>query len=81
MKETKPYWYHNPAYLMEPYFVCLHFPNLLKQLPTGNNSVAERVRSPIMYVGGPGFEYRAGSRPECQDVVLSFKKPQGKALH
>ena len=30
MKETKPYWYADMAYSMEPYFVCLHFPNLLK---------------------------------------------------
>ena len=29
MKETKPYWYHNTAFSMEPYFACLHFPNLL----------------------------------------------------
>ena len=29
MKETKPYWYHNTAYLMEPYFVYLDFPNLI----------------------------------------------------
>ena len=29
MKGTKPSWYHNTAYTMEPYFVCLHFPNLL----------------------------------------------------
>ena len=28
MKVTKPYWYHNTAYSMERYFVCLHFPNL-----------------------------------------------------
>ena len=28
MEEAKPYWYHNTAYLMEPYFVCLHFLNL-----------------------------------------------------
>ena len=28
MKETKQYWYWYPntAYSMEPYFVCLHFP-------------------------------------------------------
>ena len=32
MKETKPYWYHNTAYSMEPYFVRLDFPNLLKDL-------------------------------------------------
>ena len=29
MKGTRPYWYHNMAYSMEPYFVCLHFPNLI----------------------------------------------------
>ena len=29
MKETKPYLYHNTAYSKEPYFVCLHFPNLV----------------------------------------------------
>ena len=29
MKETKSFWYHNTAYSMEPYFVCLDFPNLL----------------------------------------------------
>ena len=36
MKVTKPYWYPNIAYLREPYFVCLHFPNLIKtqQCPT-----------------------------------------------
>ena len=28
MKETKPYWYHNTAYSLEPYFVSLDFPNL-----------------------------------------------------
>ena len=28
MKETKPYWYHKTAYSMEPYFVCIDFPNL-----------------------------------------------------
>ena len=29
MKETKPYWYHDMAYSMEPFFVSLDFPNLL----------------------------------------------------
>ena len=29
MKETKPYWYHGMAYSLEPYFVCLDFPNLI----------------------------------------------------
>ena len=29
MKETKLYWYHNTAYSMEAYFVCLDFPNLI----------------------------------------------------
>ena len=29
MMETKPYWYPNTAYSMEPNFVCLHFPDLL----------------------------------------------------
>ena len=29
MKETKSYWYHNTACLMEPYFVNLDFSNLL----------------------------------------------------
>ena len=31
MKETKPVsnWYHNTANSMEPYFVCLHYPNLV----------------------------------------------------
>ena len=31
-KGTKPYWYHNTAYSMEPYFVSLHFPNLISTL-------------------------------------------------
>ena len=30
MKETKLYWYHNSAYSMEPYFICLYFPNLIR---------------------------------------------------
>ena len=29
MKGTKTYWYHNTAYSVAPYFVYLHFPNLL----------------------------------------------------
>ena len=29
MKKTKPYWHHNTAYSMEPYFVYLDFPNLI----------------------------------------------------
>ena len=28
MKETKPYWYHNTAHSMEPYFVYLGFSKL-----------------------------------------------------
>ena len=28
MKETKPYWYDNKAYTIDPYFVCLDLPNL-----------------------------------------------------
>ena len=35
MKETKPYWYHNTAYSMEPYFVYLHFHNLLSRWGRG----------------------------------------------
>ena len=34
MKETKPYWYHNTAYSMEPYFVYLDFPNLVTAIWT-----------------------------------------------
>ena len=33
MKETKSYWYHNMAYSMEPYCVCLHFSNLIMYAP------------------------------------------------
>ena len=29
-QETKPYWYHNTAYSIEPYFVCLDFRNLIR---------------------------------------------------
>ena len=28
MKESKPYWRDNMAYSMEPYIICLHFPNM-----------------------------------------------------
>ena len=31
-KGSKPYWYHNTAYSMERYFVCLHLPNRLNYI-------------------------------------------------
>ena len=30
MKETKSYWHRYTAYSMGLYFVCFHFPNLVK---------------------------------------------------
>ena len=39
MRETKPYWYHNTAYLMEPYLVFLHFPKATLK----NMSVSDRA--------------------------------------
>ena len=35
MKKTKPYWYYDTAYSIEPYFVCINFPNLLKDFKKG----------------------------------------------
>ena len=32
MRETKLYWYPDTAYLIVPYFICLHFPNLVELL-------------------------------------------------
>ena len=29
MKETKPYWYPDTGYSMTPFFICIHFPNLI----------------------------------------------------
>ena len=37
MKETKPYWYHNMAYSIEPYFVSLDFPNLFNTCTNSSN--------------------------------------------
>ena len=45
MKETKPYWYHNTAYLMEQHFVCLDFPNLIKVINC--NHQKEMIRTII----------------------------------
>ena len=42
MKETKPYLHRNTAYSIEPYFVCLHFPNLVR-------AVSEKKGSDCQY--------------------------------
>ena len=32
MKQTKPYWYPATACSILPFFICLHFPNLVTKI-------------------------------------------------
>ena len=46
MKEAKPYWFHNMAYSMEPYFVYIDFPNLI----IVNSNITEATSYQIDYI-------------------------------
>ena len=43
MKETIPYWYYNTAYSMEPYFVCIDFPNQVKYISSIDKTAVVRL--------------------------------------
>ena len=59
------YWYHNTAFSMEPYFVCLDFPNLLRVHPS--NLMPLRPSQ----VGGAHSSGLPSGTPRCK-VILYY---------
>ena len=91
MKETKLYWYHNKAYSMEPYFVCLVLPNLLncghRPIPADQLELfifLDKIRRlpewyPLLFVGAY-MKPRPTTNFSWSEVhFLSFCRPVEKA--
>ena len=72
MKETKLYWYHNTAYSMDPYFVCLHFPNVVESPGAQNGHlvvISWKVSAPVMSHETSSLDVKTTTRNYTQQDI------------